>query len=293
MADNALSNDLHHSLIQLAFWGVITLLIILVAKKFKFFSLPKEYKVPVPFSLVIFVFLIYMAIVIFVSPLILGYLYKIIINVADAQKKNIIINTLINFTNAALVTFALFFLGSFIKKDLWKLIWFGPMEEKRVIKNLIFGALSFLIALPLSAFSKQLIEVIISLIYTSNIPNQEAVNFVKKAKDLPSIISFAIILVTIYAPVIEELIFRGFLQNSLTNYLGRFFSIIITSLCFSFFHFSINQGIANFSIITSFFILSCLIGFVYERQKSLFAPIALHAAFNTFSVINLIFLDGV
>ncbi len=293
MPDEALSSNLHHSLIQLFFWGVITLLVILAAKKLKFFSLPKEYRVPVPFSLVVFVFFLYLAIVIYVSPFILGYFYKIIINAADEHKKNIIINTLINFSNAVLVTFSLFFLGYFMKKDLWKLIWFGPMDDKRVVKNILFGAISFLIALPLSVFSKQLIEFIIGLFYTVPLPDQEAINFVRNAKDLPSTIMFAIILVIIYAPVIEELIFRGFLQNSLTNYLGRFFSIIITSLCFSFFHFSINQGIANFSIITSFFILSCLIGFVYERQKSLFAPIALHAAFNLFSVINIMLLDGV
>ena len=40
------------------------------------------------------------------------------------------------------------------------------------------------------------------------------------------------------------------------------------------------------------FILALFLGYLYERQGSLIAPIALHASFNAISVMNIYFLGG-
>ena len=93
--------------------------------------------------------------------------------------------------------------------------------------------------------------------------------------------------------ILEEFLFRGVLQNFLKKYFKRDVSIIITSLVFAFFHYSPSQKLSNISIIGSLFVLACFLSFLYERQKSLFAPIFLHATFNAISIINLIFIKGI
>ena len=83
------------------------------------------------------------------------------------------------------------------------------------------------------------------------------------------------------------MLFRGFLQTYIRKHLGPKQAIVITSLCFSFFHYASGQGLGNIMIITSLFVLALFLGFLYEKQGSLLAPMVLHASFNTISVINL------
>jgi uncharacterized protein len=65
-------------------------------------------------------------------------------------------------------------------------------------------------------------------------------------------------------------------------------SILLASLIFAFFHFSYSQGIDNIEVITSLFVFSCFLGFVYERQQSLWASVGLHALFNAISVVLIV-----
>jgi hypothetical protein len=101
----------------------------------------------------------------------------------------------------------------------------------------------------------------------------------------------ALFIVIIAAPVIEELLFRGFLQNYFKRYLGTKAAILITSLCFALFHLAPSQGLGNISLVISLFSFACFLGFVYERQKSLFASIGLHMFFNLVSSIRILFLE--
>ena len=108
----------------------------------------------------------------------------------------------------------------------------------------------------------------------------------------PSLFVLTISTIVIFAPVIEELLFRGFLQSFIRQHLGSKQAICITSVLFAFFHYSSEQGIGNLPIIISLFVLSLFIGFIYEKRGSLAAPIALHAIFNAVNVVNLYFLGG-
>ena len=88
-------------------------------------------------------------------------------------------------------------------------------------------------------------------------------------------------LITIFAalivPVFEELLFRGFLQTSLRSVSGKpWAAIVITSLFFSILHPPTH--------IPALFILSCGLGYAYERSGSLFRPILMHIFFNGFSI---------
>jgi hypothetical protein len=99
----------------------------------------------------------------------------------------------------------------------------------------------------------------------------------------------ALIAVVIIAPIAEELLFRGTFQQYLRKFFSVKTSILLTAAIFACFHLSFSQGLGNFSLIPSLFIFSCFLGYIYERQGSLFASIGLHLAFNLASSLQILF----
>jgi len=85
---------------------------------------------------------------------------------------------------------------------------------------------------------------------------------------------FAVLIV----PVFEELLFRGFVQSSISAWTGRpWLAIATTSLLFSAVHPNLQHCIG-------LFFLSCGFGYAYERSGSLFRPIIMHLLFNGLNV---------
>jgi membrane protease YdiL (CAAX protease family) len=92
---------------------------------------------------------------------------------------------------------------------------------------------------------------------------------------------FAVLVV----PVFEELLFRGFLQTSLRSVSGKpWVGIVLTSLFFSVLHPPTH--------IPALFMLSCGLGYAYERSGSLFRPILMHVFFNGFNVVATLLLSS-
>ena len=93
-------------------------------------------------------------------------------------------------------------------------------------------------------------------------------------------------------PITEEILFRGFLQSWLKRrFQSHWIGIIIASLIFAFFHFSFAQGLTNIELLGSLFFLSCAIGISYEKQQSLWTPIAFHSIFNLTSLVLIYFQE--
>ena len=87
----------------------------------------------------------------------------------------------------------------------------------------------------------------------------------------------AIIFSVVIVPVFEEMLFRGFLQTSVSSLSGhRWAAILLTSLLFSVLHPATH--------VAALFIFSCGLGYAYERSGSLFRPILMHVFFNGVSV---------
>lgn len=95
------------------------------------------------------------------------------------------------------------------------------------------------------------------------------------------------LLLTIFVPFIEEILFRGYLQHYLSQYFHTKYTIFLSSMTFTLFHFSPSQGLTNVPLLSSLFCLSCFLSLVYKRSGSLWSPIALHSFFNLFSIINI------
>ncbi len=160
-------------------------------------------------------------------------------------------------------------------------------------KDLLFAIYAWLISFPLVLLTGTLLGLLIYFIYgTFELPDQNAILFMKMTFGKPLYFTLAMFSVVVFAPLIEETLFRGFLQSYLRRYFSPAFSIAIASLCFTSFHYSADQGLGNISILGSLFLLGCFLGFLYERQQSLFAPLLLHSLFNFLSVANLYFLSA-
>lgn len=80
------------------------------------------------------------------------------------------------------------------------------------------------------------------------------------------------------APLAEEVIFRGYLHGILRRWTGRWFSIIATSLLFGAIH-------VHLPVIIPLAIFGFALVLVYEKTKSLWAPIVMHVTFNAVTVI--------
>lgn len=158
----------------------------------------------------------------------------------------------------------------------------------------IIGIASWLLIFPIVSFFASIFDIFIFVIFkVKKIPEQMAIDFIKSTTAHPFLFILALISIIIIAPILEEFLFRGVLQNFFKKYLKRSYAIILTSMIFAFAHFSYAQKLANITILGSLFILALFLGFLYERQKSLISPILLHATFNTISVLNLIFIKGI
>lgn len=86
-------------------------------------------------------------------------------------------------------------------------------------------------------------------------------------------------------PIFEEMLFRGFLQTQICSLTGRpWLAVVITSVIFSILHPTTH--------IAALFMLSCGLGYAYERSGSLFRPIFMHFLFNGVSVAMTVFMPS-
>ena len=88
--------------------------------------------------------------------------------------------------------------------------------------------------------------------------------------------------VVVGAPLIEECIYRGFLQTGLLRMTRRtWLSIIGTSLPFALAH----AGTVGPQALPTLFVLSVALGLAFERTGRLWVPILMHAAFNLGNIL--------
>lgn len=92
-------------------------------------------------------------------------------------------------------------------------------------------------------------------------------------------IRIAVILAAVVvAPVFEEMLFRGFLQTGFRRITRSAVAAVgMSSLIFALIHAPWQAP--------PIFVLSLFLGWVYERTRSLWAPIGMHAAFNALVIV--------
>lgn len=100
----------------------------------------------------------------------------------------------------------------------------------------------------------------------------------------------AVISIALVAPLVEEVVFRGFIYGGLRSKLGVTLSVIVSALVFSLAH-SFSVGGSILLLAPSLFLAGVALALVYERTRSLVPGMVLHASFNLIAVAA-IFLIG-
>ncbi len=96
--------------------------------------------------------------------------------------------------------------------------------------------------------------------------------------------------VIVVAPVAEEIFFRAFFYRALRTRLPVWSAALIDGLVFGSLHFQGIDTAIILPVIALFGVGQCL---VYERTGSLFAVIAIHAAFNTVAMLSVVPLPAI
>jgi len=245
----------------------------------------------VRFKQVAAVFLIYLGLLILVGPLIGKVLKKIWTptTAASAFTFNVLLQLFVILISA----FALFLYCRRQDRKEIKRIWKDStlLPHHSWAFDFSLGILSWFISFPIVVVVGQTADLLLYVLFGFEGYEQVAVQYLKMTLTSPLLLSVALFTVIITAPVIEEFLFRGFLQNYLKRYLGKKAAILSSSLCFALFHLAPSQGLGNISLAISLFIFACFLGFIYERQKSLFASIGLHMTFNLVSTLRILFIQ--
>ena len=159
---------------------------------------------------------------------------------------------------------------------------FKPKVKRKIqLKDLIFVFLTY-IALR---FSDYLIYSLwSSMAYGTD--RTKLVDFFFKATRIITADKFvfaldALALVCI-APLIEEFLFRGFLNNLLREKVNAFVRMSIVSILFAVLHMPYIQNWIQF---IAYLIFSIVLFLMYERRRSLFDAILLHSLYNGLLVI--------
>lgn len=93
---------------------------------------------------------------------------------------------------------------------------------------------------------------------------------------------YALVVIVIAAPVIEETIFRGYLQGSLRRFMPWWLGALITSALFGYVHGQWNVGI-------DVFVMSMVACYLRERTGAIWAGIGVHMIKNSLAYYLLFF----
>jgi len=269
------------------FWGIIATFVLLIAWKKNFFKVifSQKDKITISFGHVLLAFAIYLSTVLFITPLVLK-----ILNITTQTHSSISFVSISNILSFLLVAL---FLGIYYLKNFKIFRSNIPIWNGNFYKNLKVAFVGWLVVTPLVLFFSQFSDLIVSKNFQiEKMPDQLAVSYVKMSLDSPIYFFLAFFTIVFLAPIVEETLFRGFLQTWLKKHLGPILSIIATSLLFVAFHFSTSQKVGNVVILSALFPLAFFLSFIYEKQKTLICPILLHAIFNLSSILSLALISG-
>lgn len=130
-------------------------------------------------------------------------------------------------------------------------------------------------------FIPVVLGITISLIYNISLYNlNNVVHFTNMFELSKLSIIVQIISSGICGPILEEFIFRGIVYNKLKTFNKKMTAIILTSIIFSIVHSNVINGIYAFGV-------SFILIYLYEKYKTLKAPIIMHMFLNTTIILML------
>ena len=151
--------------------------------------------------------------------------------------------------------------------------------------NVGIGIAAWFVSYPLVLAFSQATSLAAWHLFHHSFIEQAAVQHLRSTLTDPLLFGAMAFAVVTIVPLTEEVLFRGLLQSWLKSKFHPAAAIGVSSLIFAIFHYSSDQGVANIELLSSLFLLSCMLGYIYERQRSLWAPVGLHSFFNFISLL--------
>lgn len=269
------------------FASILALILGFIAWKKGFFNISPFVTVPVKGRDVLRGFFYFLTMQLFIVPIvvivIVGFIHEGRTDIFSLSLKEqgwSHILAIVGGLSAVLLAF--YQIPKLLRKQIWG-------DSCRRYKDFLLGASIWFVSYPLVLAIDQILSIFILFVFQTPSVDQVAVSHFKNIVDDPWLLSLTGIGIVAWVPITEEILFRGLLQSwfkEITK--NRLKAIVLTSMIFSFFHFSSAQGTTNIELIISLFILSCFLGFLYERQRSLWASIGLHSFFNTMSILMIL-----
>lgn len=115
--------------------------------------------------------------------------------------------------------------------------------------------------------------------------NQGIILQILQGLSIPTL-SIMLSFIIFFGPILEEIVFRGYIMNTVERKKMGFFSVILSSLIFSYLHlhaFLITDN--NIIVFLSYFITAISLALTYRETKKLTASIVQHVLINTIASI--------
>jgi uncharacterized protein len=109
-------------------------------------------------------------------------------------------------------------------------------------------------------------------------------------KEAPLYIVFVAV---IFAPIVEEILFRGIIYRTLRFYKFKYIALIVSSFLFGVLHVYESILVARYEdlwFILVYMAIGWFMGVIYEKSGDILAPIALHMIYNAIAVLTLFFI---
>ncbi len=157
------------------------------------------------------------------------------------------------------------------------------MEEPFRVRDQIWGLVGFCMCLPLVAMSAKLTEWLY-ITFRWELENQPILEMVSNVDGWMNWVSL-FLLVGFIGPLLEEVVFRGFLHTWLHQKLGLVPGLLLQAILFAVIH-------AHTASLLPLFCLAVLLGLVYIYTRRLMACVWVHALYNTMTLIVTFFFSG-
>jgi len=259
-----------------------------LARRLNFFKRPTFPRPPIFFSHVLMVFAIYLGFLV-----VLSFFLQLALNkfYAPLLPPAAVFMYAQFFIVAVMLITLLLYLRTDANKP-FQAAFKNPESKTSRLYDIGLGAVVYFVAFPWTMALNELCDALLRIIFHFENYEQVAVRYLKQNLVSPLQLITALLGIIVIAPIVEEILFRGTLQQYLKKYLSVRHAIFATSCIFAMFHFSPSQGLGNLAIIPSLLVFACFLGYTYERQGSLYASIGLHATFNLATTLQILLLKG-
>lgn len=149
------------------------------------------------------------------------------------------------------------------------------LNQVPIWKAVLMGVLLIAALFPVLAVMSWVTQAMLKTLIDAPVREQDVVKVFREAASAnarPSVIAL-FVMATVAAPIVEEVLFRGYFYGVFKSWAGSVASLVFTSVLFAVIHNSL-------AVTPALFMLAVALTIAYEWSGSLLVPITMHSLFN-------------